>query len=646
MCGITGFFSKTGFHDDCIEILRQSINSLVHRGPDDSGVWCDQNVGIAMGHRRLSVLDLSPTGHQPMHSQSGRFVIVFNGEIYNFTAIRKDLERQSHLNWRGTSDTEVILAAVEQWGLTSAVQRFIGMFAFAIWDKQEKELSLVRDRIGEKPLYYGWCGTTFLYGSELKSLKAHPSFNATIDRNVLGLYLRHNCIPAPHSIYTGIRKLIPGTILTISLDNTTSEPVAYWSARNCAEQGLANPFSGTEQDAVESLEALLHDAVGKQMIADVPLGAFLSGGIDSSIIVALMQSQSCRPVKTFTIGFTEAEYNEAMYARTVAHHLGTDHIELYVSPTDAMDVIPRLPILYDEPFSDSSQIPTFLVSQLTRQHVAVALSGDAGDELFGGYNRYFWWKTIWNKISCIPKPLRNRLAGCIKQVSPVRWDNISQAILFQSLRPKSAGDKVHKIADILDSCDPMEMYYRFVSHLQNTHEVAISATEPLTLVTDRTKWITCNNMTEQMMFLDLVTYLPDDILVKVDRAAMGVSLETRVPFLDHRLIEFAWQLPMQMKIRDGRGKWILRKLLGKYIPKEMIDRPKTGFGVPIVSWLRGPLREWAEALLNEHRLREEGFFNPAPIRKMWREHLQCTHNWQYHLWDILMFQAWLENDRS
>ena len=648
MCGLTGFIRKRGFHADQLEFLRLATECLSHRGPDDFGIWYDQAAGIALGHRRLSILDLSPTGHQPMHSSSGRYVIVFNGEIYNFLSIRKELDSLSPHDWRGQSDTEVMLFAIEHWGIDAALKRFVGMFAFALWDRQEHSLTLVRDRIGEKPLYYGWCGDVFLFGSELKALRAYPAFHADIDRNAVALYLRHNCIPAPYTIHKGIRKLIPGTTITITDaagEGQYPESATYWSARTVAEHGLESPFAGTEEELADVLETLLRDAVGKQMIADVPLGALFSGGIDSSTIVALMQAQSTRPVKTFTIGFTEEAYNETMDARAVARHLGTDHTELYISPKDAMAVIPRLPILYDEPFADSSQIPTFLVSQLARRYVTVGLTGDAGDELFGGYNRHFWWQRIWRKLRWFPQPVRKYAAKAIETVSPRTWDwifNAARLILPDSFKQRTPGDKLHKLASILDARDPMEMYWRFISHWQKPAYLVLGAEEPATSVSTPAQWLNTGDITAQMMYLDLVTYLPDDILTKLDRATMGVSLESRVPFVDHRVVEFIWGVPLSMKVRSGQSKWLLRQILNRYVPKELTDRPKAGFGVPIGSWIRGPLRDWAEALLDKQRLQKESFFNPGPIRDMWRDHLTGNHNWQYHLWDVLMFQAWLE----
>lgn len=647
MCGIAGFINKNNYFcwDEC---LQKMTTSLIHRGPDDGGAWVDKEAGIALGHRRLSILDLSPAGHQPMHSISGRYVIVFNGEIYNHNEIRKELEGLSAHQWAGHSDTEVILASVEEWGMEEAVKRFTGMFAIALWDRKERVLSIVRDRLGEKPLYYGWIGNTFVFASELKALRAHPLWEGEINRDVLALQMRHNYIPAPYSIYKGIYKLLPGTIAKIVMGDKNVIPEPYWSAKEIAVYGTVHPFFGSEAETVEQLDRLLRDSIARQMVADVPLGAFLSGGVDSSTVVALMQAQSTRPVKTFTIGFNESGYNEAEDAKKVARHLGTEHTELYISPREAMAVIPKLPTLYDEPFSDSSQIPTFLVSQMARRHVTVSLSGDGGDELFGGYNRYFSGRKIWNKIRIVPRPLRGLVAKMITSASPQRLNRVAEAfssIMPGELRAGRAGDKLHKLAGIIDKESPEALYKELVSHWKFPSSVVLNSHEPPTVITDNSQWADLNDFTLRMMYLDTMTYLPDDILVKVDRAAMGVSLETRVPFLDHNVVEFAWKLPLSLKVRNGQGKWILRQVLYKYVPAELIERPKMGFGVPIDTWLRGPLCEWAEDLLNEDRLRQEGFFEPSPIREKWVEHLSGKRNWQYHLWDVLMFQAWLDEQR-
>lgn len=657
MCGIAGFldFSQRKNEETLQNFTERMTSVLVHRGPDDSGVWVDSEVGVAMGHRRLSIIDLSPHGHQPMHSVSGRYVIAYNGEIYNHRQIRTELEQLAQRRWRGHSDTEVILEAFETWGIEATLKRLTGMFAITLWDRQERVLHLMRDRIGEKPLYYGRAGNSFVFASELKAMRQFPKWEGTINRNALALFLRYNYIPAPYTIYECIYKLIPGTILSLSWQSggcrnvLETQPVPFWSAREVAEQGIAEPFEGTEEQAVSKLDELLHDAIRLQMEADVPLGAFLSGGVDSSAIVALMQSQSRHPVKTFTIGFNEAGYNEANYAKEVARHLGTEHTELYVTPADAMAVISKLPVLYDEPFSDSSQIPTYLVAQLTRQYVTVSLSGDGGDELFGGYNRHFWGQSIGNAIGWVPTGMRGLAATLLKAISPHAWEDLFKKlgpVLPNRLKQSNPGDKLHKLADVLNANNPIEMYCGLVSHWKEPSAIVVDAVEPLTVLADHGQWADLRDFTQTMMYLDLVTYLPDDILVKLDRACMGVSLESRAPFLDYRVAEFAWRLPINMKVRNGQGKWILRQVLYKYVPRELIERPKTGFGVPIDSWLRGPLREWAESLLDETRLRNEGFFAPEPIVGKWREHVSGKRNCQYHLWDILMFQAWLENSKG
>jgi len=653
MCGLAGFFDGAALEvDAATHLLKRMVDPINHRGPDDEGYWYEPESRIGLGHRRLSIVDLSHAGHQPMRSVSGSYVIVFNGEIYNHLELRNALEVEcGEFDWRGHSDTETLLAGFDVWGVEKTVSRSIGMFAFVLFDRKERQLILSRDRFGEKPLYYGWQKEVFLFGSELKSLKAHPAFEGEIDLASIALQMRHNYIPTPYSIYKGIRKLPPGTFLKLPVHRdrfavkSLPEPIPYWSLRGAINRGVQNPFDGTVSDAVEELDQILRDSVKQQMVADVPLGAFLSGGIDSSTVAALMQSQSSRPVKTFSIGFDETGYNEAVYAKAVAQHLGTEHTELYISPQQAMDVIPRMPSLYDEPFSDSSQIPTFLVSQMTRQHVTVSLSGDAGDELFGGYNRYLLAHRLWGKLSWLPPSVRRLGGSALTSVSPEQWSNIVgplQRFMPATWRLANVGDKLHKGASVL-GCDSLNtLYLGLISHWNSPSSMVIGGSEPETLLNGQDLFLSDLGSIERMMTLDTLTYLPDDLLVKVDRAAMGVSLETRVPFLDHRVVEFAWQLPLSMKIRNGQGKWILRQVLHKYVPKELIERPKMGFGIPIGDWLRGPLRDWAESLLDESRLCHEGFFNPAPIRKKWAEHLSGQRNWQYHLWDVLMFQAWLD----
>lgn len=649
LCGIVGMVQNGLKAEEWERFLHAMTSTIVHRGPDDGGVWYDAYAGVGLGHRRLSIVDLSPYGHQPMASESGRYYITYNGEVYNFLDLRQELESKGHY-FRGHSDTEVILAAIEEWGLERAVKRFIGMFAFALWDRDKRALNLVRDRLGIKPLYYGWVGKAFVFSSELKALKIHPEFRGEVDRDSLALMLRHNYIPAPYSIYKGIYKLLPGTVLSLNITNSSiiPKPIPYWSAREVAEHGVASPFSGSKDEAVVHLDELLRESVKSRMIADVPLGAFLSGGIDSSTVVALMQIQSQRPVKTFTIGFYEQHYNEAKYAKAIAQYLGTEHTELYVTPEEAMAVIPSLPTLYDEPFSDSSQIPTFLVSKLARQYVTVSLSGDGGDEIFAGYNRYFWGRNIWQKIGWLPKGTRRVMANVLSYLSPQLWGTIFQSlgtILPKKLNQINPVDKLYKLAEILEVESPEAMYYGLISHWKKPTDIVIDSIEPPTILTERSQWADLPEFIQRMMYLDLVTYLPDDILVKVDRASMGVSLEARVPLLDHRVVEFAWSTPLSMKIKNGQSKWLLRQVLYKYIPKELIERPKMGFGVPIDRWLRGPLKDWAEELLREDRLKQEGYFRPEPIRKLWQEHLSGQRNWQYYLWDILMFQAWLQTEK-
>ncbi len=626
-------------------------DTLAHRGPDDKGVWVDAASGVALGHRRLAVIDLSPTGRQPMVSGSGRFIIVYNGELYNFRELRRELEQcgDGRSVFRGPADTEVILACFDRWGVEGATNRFNGMFAFAVWDQQEHVLHLGRDRLGEKPLYYGWLDGTFFFGSELKALRAHPEFHGEINHAALMLYMRHNCVPAPHSIYRGISKLSPGNIVTVSRDSATQvKPVPYWELKDAVKRGKAKPFAGTPEDAVNQLDTLFRDAIRIRMLADVPLGGFLSGGVDSSIVTALMQAQSSKPVKTFTIGLHERAYDESQSAAAVARHLGTDHTELNVSAAEALSVIPKLPTMFDEPFADSSQIPTFLVSHIARQFVTVGLSGDGGDELFGGYNRHVWSNRIWDSVRWLPGLVRNTLAEAICTVAPEAWDRILDVcdpLLPDKLRHRNPGFKLHKLAGLLASRDRESLYIRHSSHWLDPAEVLVVGSEPASIGIRGLQDL-LPDFVEQMMFLDTVTYLPDDILAKVDRASMAVSLETRLPFLDDRIVEFAWSLPLSWKIRDGRGKWLLRELLYRYVPQELVDRPKMGFGVPLGSWLRGPLRDWSEALLDEDRLRIEGFFKPAPIRRIWSEHMAGRGLWQYHLWDVLMFQSWLEASKQ
>ena len=641
MCGIAGFISLSN-SNNLSSHATQMIEQLHYRGPDDKGIWTADNNGIALAHSRLAIVDLSPAGHQPMESHDERFVLVFNGEIYNHNTIRAELEQeQPALTWRGHSDTETLVAGFSAWGVEATIKKAIGMFAFAVWDKQTKTLTLGRDRLGEKPLYYGWQGDTFFFGSELKALKAHPDFQPKIDRDSLTLFLRHNYIPEPYSIYQGIAKLQAGCLLSLQHGDKNLEFTQYWSAINTAKEGVVNPFKGSATEAVDELEVRLGKSVKQQMMADVPLGAFLSGGVDSSTIVALMQSQSSRPVNTFTIGFDVPDYNEAIHASAVAKHLGTNHTELYISANAAMDVIPELPYIYDEPFADESQIPTFLVAKMAKEHVTVSLSGDGGDELFCGYNRYHITAKSWGKLSPVPQSLRKVLSSGLTSLSPTTWTKLGKLIPAKK-RPQSLGEKVHKGAGVLASKTIQELYRGLTSTWKDPESLVIGATEPDTLLTGNTPNLDGLSDIEHMMVLDILTYLPDDILTKVDRAAMRNSLETRVPMLDHHVVEFAWQLPIDYKLRNGISKWPLREVLYRHVPKEMIERPKMGFNVPIDEWLRGPLRDWAETLINEQRLKEEGYFNVAKVRSVWKQHLSGQYDRSQQLWTVLMFQAWLE----
>jgi asparagine synthase (glutamine-hydrolysing) len=651
--------------------------AIAHRGPDDAGAWADEQTGIALGHRRLSIVDLSAAGHQPMQSASGRFVMAFNGEIYNHLELRAELEGMgwraslamtnpdAGAVWRGHSDTETLLAGFEAWGVETTLNKTVGMFAIALWDKQERTLTLARDRFGEKPLYYGWAGsgsnTAFVFGSELKALRAFPGFDNPVSREALALYMRFTYVPAPYSIHQNIFKLEPGCILTIRGElplapNAPLRPPAvhggltlrrWWALTDVVQAGTKNQITN-KTEAVQELEQRLADAVRLQSLADVPLGAFLSGGIDSSTIVALMQQQAMRPVKTFTVGFEEAGFDESPHARAVAQHLGTEHTELFVTASEAQAVIPSLPEMYDEPFADSSQIPTHLVCKAARQQVTVALSGDAGDELFGGYNRYFWGPRIWSRLSWLPYPARQALGAAIRSVPMAGWDALSRplnALLPEHQGISRAGDKAHKLASRLKGVRNLDdLYHSLVYEWQDTDSV-VKGNDGLSfssLLDDPLPSQGTEQGQLRMMYRDSTTYLPDDILCKVDRAAMATSLETRVPFLDHRVAELAWQLPLHMKIRGNEGKWALRQVLYKYVPRELIERPKAGFGIPVGQWLRGPLRDWAEGLLDEQRLQAEGYFYPAPIRAKWTEHLSAQRDHTASLWTVLMFQSWLE----
>lgn len=642
MCGITGYFGGGSFkHVGVQSQLAQMADAIAHRGPDSEGYWFDPDAHIALAHRRLAILDLSVQGFQPMVSVLSRYVIVFNGEIYNHLDIRAELEVGAQsCTWRGHSDTETLLAAIECWGLEKTLEKCVGMFALALWDRLEQTLYLARDRFGEKPLYYGWQNGTLLFGSELKALVQHADFSGKIDKDALALFLKYNYIPAPYSIWQGIQKLPAGTFIKIS-KSVVGTPQVYWSLTEVAERGVASPLLLSDQDAIHQLDTVLRTAIKGQMLADVPLGALLSGGIDSSTIVALMQAQSEQPVKTFSIGFEDKRNDESVYAEAIARHLGTDHTTLMMRPQDMLDMIAHIPQMYDEPFADSSLVPTSIVMKLARQHVTAALSGDAGDELFGGYNRYFLAPQIWNFLKWVPPVLRDKIAHIFLILTPEQWDKITYP-LAKIMNQNHIGDKLYKLGQRLQGVRNFDdLYLALVTEWGNAEEIVLGAklgTEARLMQRDR--WPSLSNPVEKMMALDAITYMPDDILVKVDRAAMAVSLETRAPFLDHRVAEFAWRIPLHQKIRHGQGKWLLRQVLYKYVPAELIDRPKTGFGIPLDDWLRGPLRGWAEALLTTEILSRDGLFNVAEVRNAWQQHLQGKRQYGYRLWSILMFQSW------
>ena len=670
MCGITGFIGSPAPDRALAALGQRMADAIRHRGPDDEGLFVDAATGLCLAQRRLAIIDLSPAGHQPMHSANGHWVLVFNGEIYNHLDLRAELQSAGAVPpWRGHSDTETLLAAIECWGLEASLHRVVGMFAFALWHRPSRTLHLGRDRFGEKPLYYGWVGrdaqdtrSAFVFGSELKALRAHPGFAHSVRRDALALYLRYLAVPAPYSIHEGIFKLEPGCLLTLAGPVPTAPTDAlrppaqhgslrlsrWWRMDDLVTQANAAPLPDTPE-TLDQLEAALARAVREQSLADVPLGAFLSGGVDSSAIVALMQSQSSRPVKTFTIGFDQAGYDEAPFARAVAEHLGTEHHELRVTAQDALALVPSLPTMYDEPFADSSQIPTHLVCRAARQHVTVALSGDAGDEVFGGYNRYLWAPALWRRVGALPHPLRQALSAGLGALPTGAWDTLLSPWNRQgsALGVARVGEKLHKLSRSIAGVRSLDdVYRRLVSEWQHPAELVIGSQEPPIRLDDPCPVAALTTPEARMMFQDSVGYLPDDILCKVDRAAMAISLETRVPFLDHRVVELAWRLPARMKLRDGVGKWALRELLYRRVPRQLIERPKTGFAIPLGDWLRGPLKAWAQDLLDPDRLRADGLLEPEPVQRRWAAHLAGRGDHTAALWAVLMFQAWQQAQRA
>jgi len=636
MCGITGFLSAASAPHSAgpDRILNAMTDSLEHRGPDDRGIWFDADAGIGLGHRRLSIIDLSADGHQPMLSASQRYAIAFNGEIYNYRELSAELTRLGHA-FRGHADTEVLLAAVEAWGLEDALRRANGMLAIALWDRKERRLHLARDRIGKKPLFYGWLGNTLVFASELKSFFAHPSFQLRVDPDSLALFLRHGYVPGPWSILRDVYKLPPGSSLSLTAADAASggrnhDPVRdcqrYWDSQQILGAAVADPIRTDARATTDMLDSVLRDAVAMRMHADVPLGAFLSGGVDSSLIVAMMQSQSTRPVQTYSIGFHDSKHNEAHEARAIATHLGTDHTELYVTGESALELVPELPRLFDEPFADSSQIPTCLVARLARQSVKVALSGDGGDELFAGYTRYHRALKVWQLINAVPAPIRNTLAWTLRSHS----------------KRETRVSKLAKASAELSTRSPADIYLNRMSRWRHAESLVPGSREHPTPFT-RPDWqLPGTDVAHSLMYLDLVTYLPEDILAKVDRATMAVGLEARAPLLDYRVIELAFRIPVQMKLRDGQQKWILREVLRRYLPESLIKRPKTGFAAPVSAWLAGPLRDWAQALLEPARITSEGHMLAEPITALWSEFQGGQRKWHTHLWNVLMFQAWLE----
>ena len=647
MCGIAGFISPYLSRDSFNKTITCMIDKLGHRGPDDKGIWFDTKSGVALAHSRLSIIDLSKAGHQPMISSCKRFYIVFNGEIYNHKMLREELP--DSIKWRGHSDTETLINGISYWGLERTLSKLVGMFSFALWDIEQKKLTLVRDRLGEKPLYFGFIGKTMVFGSELKSMEVFPEKSLEIDKNSLETYIRFGYIPAPLSIYKGIYKLSPGNFIEISIEDVMARSVhnirQYWSLEEVIHNKQANPFLGSKADATDYLEILLKDSISGQILADVPLGAFLSGGIDSSSLVSIMQSQSRDPVNTFTVGFEEFHYDESKSAQKVSSFLGTNHREYIMSPNDAINIIPDLPAIYDEPFSDVSQIPTFWVSKFASNNVKVCLSGDGGDELFCGYSRHIAGPRIWKILKNIPIPLRKIIANFIQNFPPSSWDRFyyyCEIFIPRHLRINFPGLKLYKISELINTQTLKEVYLALISSWSSSENIMLKNSQSLgkeALEFENIKQIDAHH---QMMYMDTLNYLPNDILVKVDRASMASSLETRLPLLDHRIVEFAWSIPLEMKLQNKRSKWLLREVLKRYLPYNLIDRPKSGFAVPIAKWLKGPLKNWADELLDEKLIDSQEFLSSKSIKSIWNEHLSGKQNWSKKLWTILMFQSWLK----
>ena len=648
MCGFAGFITRSTLKRECLESRVEAMNkAIAARGPDDACVWVDPDAGIALGHRRLSIIDLSPMGRQPMVSRSGRYIIAFNGEIYNYQDLARVLEKKGY-SWRGHSDTEVLLAAFEFWGVKQTLEQCNGMFALALWDQKKRTIFLARDRMGQKPLYYGFNNGILFFGSQIKAFHANPEFKPEIDQAVIPLFLKYSYIPTPYSIYKNIKKLSAAHFLEISRSDMAGlclkEEIPYWNLAQVAEDGINNPMTGSEAQMMDSLEKILQESVSRRMLSDVPLGAFLSGGIDSSLIVALMQKNNRIPVKTFSIGFNEKGYDEAEQAKRVAHHLGTDHTELYATPKEAMDLIPDLPDLFDEPFADSSQIPVSLISLLTKKYVTVALSGDGGDELFAGYNRHFWGRSVWEMIERYPMFMKKGARYLMKALSPEQWEQLfdsSSRVVPEKFRQSNPGAKIAKLSGLITAQTREEFYTLLTAWWPDPGAVLLNTNQGPQLGARSKDLPNISDFTQLMQYWDMQTYLCDDIMTKVDRASMGASLEARSPFLDHEVVAFSWKIPIKYKISKTQGKLILKNCLYRFLPPSIVDQPKKGFQIPLDQWLRGPLRQWAEEMLNPLRLKNQGFFNVKEVRALWDLHLSGKQNYQYQIWNILMFQAWV-----